>query len=152
MITEKIISVLETTRLMFELSLDDSDCDEDSAEAREDNEETVEAINEAIKALKREPCTDAVSREAVMKSLCELGYGDEENGAEAEYMSALWDTADKVKALPPVTPEKTTITYKDCSEAMLKMWIDNVLTDGQYNKIMDKLNAKHIADMRGASK
>lgn len=109
-------------------------------------------IDEAIEVLKREPSTDTVSREAVLKSLCELGYGDEENGAEAEYMYALQCVADKVKALPPVTPERTTITYKDCSEAMLKMWIDNVLTDGQYNKIMDKLNAKHIADMRGVDK
>lgn len=66
----------------------------------------TEALNMAIKALQREPCTDAVSREAVLKSLCELGYGDEENGAEAEYMSALWDAANKVKELPPVTPEK----------------------------------------------
>ena len=50
--SEKVISVLETTRLMYEMSLDDADCDEDSAEAREGNEETIEAINEAIKALK----------------------------------------------------------------------------------------------------
>jgi hypothetical protein len=35
------------------------------------------------------------------------------------------------------------ISYTDCSNAMLKMWIDDVLTDGEYNKIMDKLNAKH---------
>lgn len=51
MTTEKVISVLETTRLMFEMSLSDSEYDKDSAEAREDNEETIEAINEAIKAL-----------------------------------------------------------------------------------------------------
>jgi hypothetical protein len=30
---------------------------------------------------------------------------------------------------------------------MLKMWIDNVLTDGEYNRIMDKLNA-HWAERR----
>lgn len=55
MTTEKIISVLEITRLSFEMSLpsDDCDCDKDTLEAREDNEETIEAINEAIKALKR---------------------------------------------------------------------------------------------------
>lgn len=34
------------------------------------------------------------------------------------------------------------ITYTDCANAMMKMWIDNVLTDGEYNRIMDKLNAK----------
>ena len=35
------------------------------------------------------------------------------------------------------------ITYADCANAMMKMWIDNVLTDGEYNRIMDKLNAKY---------
>ena len=37
------------------------------------------------------------------------------------------------------------ITYTDCANAMMKMWIDNVLTDGEYNRIMDKLNAKYKA-------
>ena len=36
------------------------------------------------------------------------------------------------------------IDYKDCADAMLKMWMENVLTDGEYNKIMDKLNKAHI--------
>ena len=39
---------------------------------------------------------------------------------------------------PPAQPE---ITYQTCSDALLKMWMDNVLTDGEYNRIMDKLNA-----------
>ena len=34
------------------------------------------------------------------------------------------------------------IGYRECSNAMLKMWMDNVLTDGEYYRIMDKLNAK----------
>lgn len=38
------------------------------------------------------------------------------------------------------------ITYTDCANAMMKMWIDNVLTDGEYNRIMDKLNAKYKAE------
>jgi len=62
------------------------------------------AMNMALKALKAKPCEDAVS--AVMHILTELGYGDEENGADAEYMSALCDVAEKVKALPPVTPAR----------------------------------------------
>lgn len=32
------------------------------------------------------------------------------------------------------------IGYQNCADAMMKMWIDNVLTDGEYNRIMDKLN------------
>lgn len=44
--------------------------------------------------------------------------------------------------LPSAQPEikPVDIDYYYCSNAMLKMWIDNVLTDGQYNRIMDKLN------------
>lgn len=63
-------------------------------------------ILQLIEEHEQRQSTDAVSREAVLKSLCELGYGDEENGAEAEYMYALRRVADKVKALPPVTLER----------------------------------------------
>ena len=38
-----------------------------------------------------------------------------------------------------------TISYEDCANAMLMMWMENVLTDGEYSKIMDKLNAKKKA-------
>ena len=34
------------------------------------------------------------------------------------------------------------IGYDDCANALLKMWMDNVLTDGEYNRIADKLNEK----------
>lgn len=34
------------------------------------------------------------------------------------------------------------ISYVDCSNAMLKMWMDDVVTDGEYRHIMDKLNEK----------
>jgi len=37
-------------------------------------------------------------------------------------------------------PEIKPISYHDCTNAMMRMWIDNVLTDGEYNRIMDKLN------------
>ena len=33
------------------------------------------------------------------------------------------------------------IEYRDCANAMLRMWMDGVVTDGEYNRIMDKLNA-----------
>lgn len=32
------------------------------------------------------------------------------------------------------------IDYVDCSDALLKMWMDDVLTDGEYSRIMEKLN------------
>lgn len=40
------------------------------------------------------------------------------------------------------------ITYMDCANAMMKMWIDKVVTDFEYNKIMDRLNA-HEAKREG---
>ena len=41
---------------------------------------------------------------------------------------------------PTIHPEPHEIGYDDCANALLKMWMDNVLTDGEYNRIMDKLN------------
>lgn len=67
-----------------------------------------EVIDYAIKALEQEPCSDAVSRQAVLDVLCNLGWGCEENGADTEYVSALEDCAEKVKELPSVTPQEQT--------------------------------------------
>ena len=49
--------------------------------------------------------------------------------------------------MPSAQPEQHEIGYSECANAMLKMWIDNVLTDGEYRRIMDKLNA-HWAERR----
>lgn len=54
------------------------------------------------------------------------------------------DKAEAYKAiseLPPAQPDPQPIGYADCANAMLKMWMDGVVTDGEYNRIMDKLNA-----------
>ena len=48
------------------------------------------------------------------------------------------------KALSSAQSEQPEISYKDCADATLKMWIDNVLTDGEYIRIMDKLNAHWV--------
>lgn len=45
-----------------------------------------------------------------------------------------------LQELPSAQPEVRPIDYQDCSNAMLKMWMDNVVTDVEYNRIMDKLN------------
>ena len=42
----------------------------------------------------------------------------------------------------PCQPEPHEIGYDDCANALLKMWMDNVLTDGEYYRIADKLNKK----------
>ena len=47
----------------------------------------------------------------------------------------------QLEKLPSAEPEIKPIEYRDCANAMLKMWMDNIVTDGEYNRIMDKLNA-----------
>ncbi len=39
---------------------------------------------------------------------------------------------------------KATISYKDCAEVLLKLWCDNIITDGEYNRIMDRLNESEV--------
>ena len=53
-----------------------------------------------------------------------------------------------IDSFPSAEPEIKPISYQDCSNAMLMMWMDNVITDGEYNRIMDKINAKHMAERR----
>ena len=47
-----------------------------------------------------------------------------------------------IDAMPTIQPEPHEIGYNDCANALLKMWMDNVLTDGEYYRIADKLNKK----------
>lgn len=78
-------------------------------------------------------------------------YYDEENEEWSRKIVTVRDVLDSVcdeyTVLPSVRPEPKEIDYTDCANAMLKMWIDNVLTDGEYSRIMDKLHA-HWAERR----
>lgn len=49
---------------------------------------------------------------------------------------------DWLKQVPQEDDEVEPISYMDCSDAMLKMWMDDVVTDGEYRRIMNKLNKK----------
>ena len=73
-------------------------------------------------------------------------YGDwyTEEGTEEGYIGTIKGIVD---SMPTIEPEQHEIGYSECANAMLKMWIDKVVTDGEYNRIMDKLNA-HWAEMR----
>lgn len=35
------------------------------------------------------------------------------------------------------------VDYKQCADALLMMWMESVITDAEYNRIMDKLNKAH---------
>lgn len=41
------------------------------------------------------------------------------------------------------------IGYYECSNALLKMWIDNIFTDSQYYKAIEKLNKKYNVHDQG---
>gem|GEM_PF-3385243 len=79
---------------------------------------------------------DLISRQAAIDALDEIesevadGYG---------YQYEKWRKY--FCELPSAQPEIKPIEYRDCANAMLRMWMDNVVTDGEYNRIMDKLNA-----------
>ena len=132
------------------------------------------AMDMAIEALEQEPYEDKVSlavfkqvmreRDIAIEQLKEMGYEfgekirtDEDaisRQAAIELASGGChpaNIADELRKLPSVIPARPTkgIDYKDCAKAMMKMWMDNVLTDAEYSRIMDKLNVKHKADMRG---
>ena len=52
------------------------------------------------------------------------------------------DIVDALEYAPTIQPEPQEIGYDDCANALLKMWMDNVLTDGEYYRIANKLNVK----------
>jgi len=90
-------------------------------------------------------------RELIYKQAAINAFDCSIGGVPADSVKYVVDYAHKmiyrIKNLPSVEPEPREIDYTDCSNAMLKMWIDNVLTDGEYYRIMDKLNA-HWAERR----
>lgn len=76
---------------------------------------------------------DTISRQAAFDALNGIKIAKVANWYEF-YQKAL-------TAVGNLPSAQETITYRMCADSMLKMWMDNVLTDGEYNRIMDKLNA-----------
>ena len=72
--------------------------------------------------------SDLISRQAAIDTFYEL------------WGTSLTRTVDAIRQLPSVQPEVKQISYTDCANAMLMMWMVKVLTDGEYNRIMNKLN------------
>ena len=84
-----------------------------------------------IKGIDIPKCCDECTLKYDIKCKCYIGYHHQDI-----------NRANKCPIIEvnsfPVKP----IDYEDCAGAMTKMWIDNVVTDGEYNKIMNKLNKK----------
>lgn len=99
-------------------------------------EQTQEAVKIAVKALLETSGRDPVEREAVVDILQNAMQGCDESEEDL-----IGEIVCKVDLLPSAQPEPHEIGYSECANSTLKMWIDNVLTDGEYSHIMDKLNA-----------
>lgn len=104
-------------------------------------------------------CKDAISRQAAIDALWKTLY-DYEGKTEKRFQeSEDLDVADwvchrifvqnmndidrnTIANLPSAQPkpELKPISYTECANAMLKMWMINVVTDGEYYRIMEKLN------------
>ena len=83
-----------------------------------------------------------ISRQAVIDAL--------ENKAHLEWKylriaMPLLKTLETIPTADVVPTEPQEIGYDQCANAMLKMWIDNVVTDGEYNRIMDRLNKLYFS-------
>lgn len=39
--------------------------------------------------------------------------------------------------------DNKTIGYQECANALLKMWMDKILIDSEYNEIMNRLNERY---------
>ena len=87
---------------------------------------------------------DLISRQEALTALSHMMDTD---GFRDGWVVSRANVECMLKALPSAEPEPKEIGYTDCADAMMKMWIDNVLTDGEYSRIMDKLNA-HWAERR----
>ena len=80
------------------------------------------AIDMAIDALSQQPCEDAISRQAVMETICT------KHCTTYPYCKSKYGCAEMsdIKDLPPVTPQPKVGYCKDC-----KWWKD---TDGAYRR------------------
>jgi hypothetical protein len=55
------------------------------------------------------------------------------------------DVLEDVEPADVVPTESQEIGYGQCANVLLKMWMDNVVTDGEYNRIMDRLNKLYFS-------
>jgi hypothetical protein len=86
--------------------------------------------------------SDLIDREALKRAMYNEAF--EKDSDEQRWDSGCWIRYHMfervVNSMPAVQPEIKPIEYRECANAMLRMWMDNVVTDGEYNRIMAKLN------------
>ena len=88
--------------------------------------------------------SDLISRKAVLKHIEKIRQGAQmmdDIRRASTIMNGMDLCEEAVRNQPSAQSETKPIGYQECANAMLKMWIDNVVTDGEYSRIMDKLNS-----------
>ena len=81
---------------------------------------------------------DCVSRQDAIDALDK--HIDTFDVIDTNYLRGLRTAMSFLKKMPSAQLDSQEIGYWECSNALLKMWIDNILTDGEYYCIADKLN------------
>lgn len=79
---------------------------------------------------------DTISRRAALKGLANMDYTPGEWAVKG--LSLCMDVIKKMPSTGAV------IDRQYCENALLFLWMENVLTDGEYNRITDKLNKKSL--------
>ena len=91
--------------------------------------------------IERDDTIKAILNLTSCESVRELFEFTQNYGLVNSWGGGISDAIDAVIRLPSAQQEIKPIEYRECADAMLKMWMDKVVTDGEYNRIMDKLNA-----------
>jgi hypothetical protein len=99
----------------------------------------IYAIDEMLKQLPS--VGDMVSRQNVIEIFSQLWDCIEEIADKEEWEDVCKTTANEI---PSAQPQINPASYMDCARALLTMWIDNIITDSEYNRIINKLNANEL--------
>ena len=92
-----------------------------------------------VRKIRKQYCEDCVRRKGIKNGKMQYLY---ETGGVPCRACEIEDMLNEVEDAPPIQPEPQEIGYDDCANALLNMWMDNVLTDGEYYRIANKLNVK----------
>ena len=81
--------------------------------------------------------SDLISRQDTIDALCSVFAF---TPTQLDMRSDCIDIIERMPSAQPEEKEIKEIGYADCANALLKMWMDNVLCDMEYKRIIGKLN------------
>ena len=89
--------------------------------------------------------SDLINRQAAIEAIVKLPNAGIHWVVSAE---AAINALETLPSAQPEEPETRSISFEDCSIALVSMLIDDVMTDLEYHRIMDKLIAHENAERR----